>query len=386
MKHFLNNSWSLNPKKRMKQSKSVTLNHNFKLVSLKGAHIFSALSLVLILSISIFSPAQKKDFTMAEAINGMSSKFAIKNLKQLQWMGSSDFYSYVVNTDSEKVVYQVNPINFETKSFTNLDKLNNGLDAVGIKKLSNIPTINFKSQSSFYFTHDNKIIECNSVAGNLAMNKIATLPENAEDIFIDTNKMSVAYTSNDNLYVIYKEGNPIKITKDGTPNLVYGKAVHRNEFGIDKGIFWSPVGNFIAFYKMNQSMVEDYPIVNWNDVPATVKNIKYPFAGRTSHEVTIGVFDCSNGKTIYLETGEPKDQYLTNVSWSPDEQFIYVSIVNRDQNYLKLNKYNAITGQLIKTVLEERNEKYVEPQHLLYFPVCLVESERWIYAFVFIYQ
>ena len=368
MKHFLNNSWSLNLNNKMNLSSSVKLIHNFILVSLNKTQIILALSLVLMLLVSIGTHAQKKDFTMAEAINGMSSKFAIKNLKQLQWMGSSDFYSYVVNTDSEKVVYQVNPINFDTKPYTNLDKLNNGLDAVGIKKLSNIPTINFKSQSSFYFTHDNKIIECNSVAGNLAMNKIATLPENAEDIIIDTNKMSVAYTSNDNLYVIYKEGNPIKITKDGTPNLVYGKSVHRNEFGIDKGIFWSPVGNFIAFYKMDQSMVEDYPIVNWNDVPATVKNIKYPFAGRTSHEVKVGVFDCSNGKTIYLNTGEPNDQYLTNISWSPDEQFIYVSIVNRDQNYLKLNKYNAITGQLIKTVLEERNEKYVEPQHLLYFP------------------
>ncbi|HOZ50631.1 MAG TPA: hypothetical protein PLU17_02130, partial [Chitinophagaceae bacterium] len=203
----------------MNLSSSVKLIHNFILVSLNKTQIILALSLVLMLLVSIGTHAQKKDFTMAEAINGMSSKFAIKNLKQLQWMGSSDFYSYVVNTDSEKVVYQVNPINFDTKPYTNLDKLNNGLDAVGIKKLSNIPTINFKSQSSFYFTHDNKIIECNSVAGNLAMNKIATLPENAEDIIIDTNKMSVAYTSNDNLYVIYKEGNPIKITKDGTPNL-----------------------------------------------------------------------------------------------------------------------------------------------------------------------
>ena len=91
------------------------------------------------------------------------------------------------------------------------------------------------------------------------------------------------------------------------------------EFGIDRGIFFSGEGNYLAFYRMDQSMVEDYPIIDWSTVPATNKFIKYPFAGRTSHQVTLGIYNIKTKETIFVQTGEPKDQFLTNISWSPDE-------------------------------------------------------------------
>jgi dipeptidyl-peptidase-4 len=118
---------------------------------------------------------------------------------------------------------------------------------------------------------------------------------------------------------------------------------------------------------MDQTAVTEYPVVNWSDTPATVKMVKYPFAGNTSHQVTLGLYHINTGKTIYLKTGEPKEQYLTNVTWSPDEKYIYINLVNRAQNHTWLNKYNASTGEFIKTLFEEKNEKYVEPQHPLYF-------------------
>src|SRR5690606_10954787 len=136
---------------------------------------------------------------------------------------------------------------------------------------------------------------------------------------------------------------------------------------IQGGIFFSPNGNYIAFYKMDESMVADYPIINWQKTPAENKNIKYPMAGGTSHQVTIGVFDVANQATTFLKTGEPKDQYLTCVSWSPDEKNIFVGILNREQNHLRMNRYNATTGDYEKILFEEKSEKYVEPQHSLYF-------------------
>lgn len=324
--------------------------------------------LLLLCHVSILTQAQKKNFTMAEAVNGMASKFAVLNMKQLQWMGISDMYSYVVNNDSIKEVYAVNPANFERKTLATLDQLNTALDAKGIKKLTAMPTISFKNQSTFYFTQDNKIVLFTSEGGTLNAELVASLPDDADPVTIDTNKMSVAFISKDNLFVNYKDGKPMQLTKDGSRTIVYGDSIHRNEFGIDDAMFWSPAGNYLAFYRMDQSMVEDYPIVNWNDIPATVVNIKYPFAGRTSHQVTVGVFDCKTGKIVYLKTGEPKEQYLTTVSWSPDEKYVYVSLLNREQNQLKLNRYDAISGEFVKTIFEESSEKYVEPQHPLYFP------------------
>jgi dipeptidyl-peptidase-4 len=159
----------------------------------------------------------------------------------------------------------------------------------------------------------------------------------------------------------------IPVTNDTDPGIVNGKAVHRVEFGIYKGIFWSPKGNYLAFYRKDETMVTDYPLVDIDTRIAEEKDIKYPMAGMKSHEVTLGVYDINNERIHFINTGEPKDQYLTSVTWSPDEQFIFIALLNRDQNHLKLNKYDALTGQLVKTLFEEKDKEWVEPEHELYF-------------------
>ena len=104
---------------------------------------------------------------------------------------------------------------------------------------------------------------------------------------------------------------------------------------------------------MDQSMVTDYPIINWTKRPAQNENIKYPMAGDKSHHVTVGVYNVLTQKTIYIKTGEPAEQYLTNIAWSPDDRYIFIAIVNRQQNVMKLNQYDAATGDFIKTLFEE---------------------------------
>ena len=149
-------------------------------------------------------------------------------------------------------------------------------------------------------------------------------------------------------------------------NVVLGESVHRNEFGINGGLFWSPKANRLAFYRMDQSMVEDYPIVNTKAREAEVRNIKYPMAGMKSHEVTVGVWDCASQKLVYLNTARDtsvheREMYLTNIAWSPDEKYVYIAKVNREQNHMWLEQYDAATGDFVKTLFEETNPRYVEP-------------------------
>ncbi|MFO7613482.1 MAG: DPP IV N-terminal domain-containing protein, partial [Bacteroidales bacterium] len=146
------------------------------------------------------------------------------------------------------------------------------------------------------------------------------------------------------------------------------QSVHRSEFGIKKGTFWSPSGEYLAYYRKDETMVTDYPLVNIDSRIATEENIKYPMAGMTSEEVTLMVFHPVDSSYITLNTGRPADQYLTSITWSPDDQFIYVGILNRGQDHLKLNKYSAKTGELVITLFEEKHDKYVEPLFPLYFP------------------
>jgi dipeptidyl-peptidase-4 len=118
---------------------------------------------------------------------------------------------------------------------------------------------------------------------------------------------------------------------------------------------------------MDQRMVSDYPIIRWGTTPAKAETIKYPMAGGVSHEVTLHVYFPSSKRDVTLQTGMPKDQYLTGVSWSPDEQFIFIGILNRDQNHLWLNQYRADNGAFVKTLFEETSTKYVHPTHGLTF-------------------
>ncbi|MBP6625648.1 MAG: DPP IV N-terminal domain-containing protein [Chitinophagaceae bacterium] len=324
--------------------------------------------ILLLLIISSACYAQQKNFTMQEAVLGMTTTFALKSLKQLQWMGESAMYSYIVSNDSENVIMRVDPANFEAKPVMTLQKMNQLLEGANLQKLASFPVISWISRNSFYIQHANKILIFNTEdSPKKPIEELANLPITAERIELNSDKSAVAYVDKYNLFIAEKEKSPIQLTQDGSKNLLYGTSVHQNEFGITGGIFWSANHNALAFYRMDQSMVEDYPVTNWNEVPAVTKMIKYPFAGRTSHQVTIGVYDIKTAQTIYLKTGEPKDQYLTNVTWSPDEKFIYVSILNRDQNHVWLNQYDAKTGDLVKTLFEETNEKYVEPQHPLVF-------------------
>ena len=178
-----------------------------------------------------------------------------------------------------------------------------------------------------------------------------------------------AFVNGDQLYIrpadFGKED--IQLTTDGSREIVYGRSVHRDEFGIHSGLFWSPDGMRLAFYRMDQSMVTDYPQVNLFTHIATHEPDKYPMAGQTSHEVTVGVYDVATNKTVYLKTGAPKDRYLTNVAWSPDSKTVYILELNRDQNDCRLVSYDAITGDRIAELNRETDAKYVEPQNPIVF-------------------
>ena len=214
--------------------------------------------------------------------------------------------------------------------------------------------------------------------------------QDGEDLLeANTQQNAFAYLKGSNLYVRTfnvapentmtkeKKSHDFQLSADGSREIVYGQSVHRDEFGISKGTFWSPNGERLAFYRMDQSMVTDYPQVNIPEIgfdhPETQSCIatpapdKYPMAGETSHQVTVGVFDCLTGKTIYLKAGDPTDRYFTNITWSPDSKTVYMFEVNRDQNDSRLTAYDAETGEKTGELYRETDEKYVEPLHPIMF-------------------
>ena len=185
-----------------------------------------------------------------------------------------------------------------------------------------------------------------------------------------------AYVRDYQLYVKDAKGEH-KLTTDGSRNIVYGQSVHRDEFGISGGIYWNPQHTLLAFYRMDQSMVSDYPLVDipeldWKPATGESRTAKFapeksPMAGETSHKVTVGVYDVKTGNTLYLKADDPTDRYFTNITWDAEGNTIYMFELNRDQNDCRLVSYNAATGEKIAELYRETDAKYVEPQHPIMF-------------------
>lgn len=322
--------------------------------------------LLVALTFSSVVMAQQKMLTMDDAF--LNRKLQPENLSNLKWIAHSNSYSYTAK--KEGIDYLITG----TATGANTDTLMSAAYFKSIHKDmsdKSFPAITWLSADSFYYAvsdKDNTIYEVYHISAKKE-NLSNLVPANGEDIDIADNAMNIAYTYRNNLYMATRGGKQLKITNDNETGLdiVNGKGAHRQEFGITKGTFWSPAGNAIAFYRIDQSKVMNYPLVEISQRPAKDSIIKYPMAGSTSQSVTVGVYNISTQKLIYLKTGEPYEQYLTNISWSPDGKQIYISVLNRDQNHMWLNKYDAETGEFIKTLFEEKDDKYVEPLNPLMF-------------------
>ena len=179
---------------------------------------------------------------------------------------------------------------------------------------------------------------------------------------------NVAWLQENNIRITTPSGQILEVTNDENKAIVNGSDyVHRQEFGIDRGMWWNEKGTQLAYYRKDETMVANYPLTNWNEREATNKDIKYPMAGMTSENVTLVIYDVASGKKVTIQTGEPKDQYLTMVSWEPTGKHIFIGILNREQNHLKFNKYDVATGAFVKTLFEKKATTWVEPQHALTF-------------------
>lgn len=305
--------------------------------------------------------AQNKLFTL-EDLNFGGTNYA--NLRPqnmwLTWWGEK-----LVQTDVEECYAIDTKTGKKTKLFT-LDEVNTWAgsnDETYVRHLMNAtfpypdqPLVMLGNMKAVILLDFNakKIVWQDSIAGQQAYDWNAT-------------SRATAWVENDQLYVVDGQGKKHQLSTDGSREIVYGQSVHRNEFGIRKGTFWSPDGQRLALYRMDQSMVTDYPQVNVFPRSATYEPDKYPMAGMTSHKVTVGVFDLKSGKTVYLQAGDPTDRYFTNIAWSPDSKTVYMFELNRKQNDCRLVSYDATSGAKIAELNRETSPKYVEPQNPIVF-------------------
>ena len=307
----------------------------------------------LAFTVSVF--AQNKMLSSKQLMAG--SLYPRATMRGVQFVGNTNQIAYIQDT-----VLYIGQAG-KAKSCLTLSQLNKVLAASEMSALSYMPSVKVLNSKEIRFNHSGKVLQYNLTKRTLTT--VANYPtENVAHSDMEEHGYKTAYTVNNNLYV-YNRGKVISI-EAADQDVVFGQSVHRNEFGIEKGTFWSPNGTLLAFYRMDQSMVTDYPLVNTTARIAREQPFKYPMAGMKSHEVTVGILNTANDSVYYLDTRHDesvaeRENYLTNISWDPNEEYIYIAKINREQNHMWLERYYAADGEFDTVLFEEQNSRYVEP-------------------------
>ena len=321
------------------------------------------LTLLALITLSTTLMAQKQ-FTLEDLnFGGTNYKNMTPGDRTLLWWGDR-----LVHVEAS-ACYTVNPSNGKESPLLTAADLNRSIEAAGGDE-----TATLQGAVSFPYPDQPLALVTGTKAYTLYNFKTRRVEcriaktGNEQAVAWNAKSRLLACVTGDNLYVGGKQ-----LTTDGSRDIVYGQSVHRNEWGIDGGLFWSPDGKLLAYYRMDQSMVTDYPEVNIPEVDDSTHRIatpapeKYPMAGQASHKVTILVYNTASGRSVQLQAGDPTDRYFTNVAWSPDSKTIYVFELNRDQNDCRLVSYDATTGGKIAELYRETDPKYVEPLHPIVF-------------------
>lgn len=310
-----------------------------------------------------FTQAQKT-LSLEDAVTGQWSKFKPKSLNTSGFKGSSDTLVYLDNYTSLKAI---TPSNATPVILMDLSDVNALMKAEKKEKMDYFPyNYEWADGQHIYFEQDHNVYFVNLTSKTI-VHKIK-LNDAAELVEIHADSRRAAFNIQNNIYISIGDTDAVAVTHDTDLGIVNGSDyTHRQEFGINKGMFWSPQGHYLAWYRKDETMVTEYPLTHTDTRIAEVAPIRYPMAGMTSEQVTLGVYEVSTGETIFIKTGLPADQFLTAISWDPSEKYVYIGLLNREQNHLQLNKYDISTGNKIQTLFEEKNDRYVEPENPLYF-------------------
>ncbi len=321
---------------------------------------FTTLTIIFFLVISV--AAQTKSLTLEDATLGRATIFNPEDIQGLKWRDNGRF-TFIKNRTQ---LVQATVKDARQTDLINLEELNRILSANNIPALPVFSGYEWITPSLLKINPRGFIVMLNMDTKKIFAQ--LQYPENAANLHYNDKTGDLAYTIENNVFINTKDGKTIQVTKDDNKGIINGSNyVHRQEFGIKEGLFWSTNGKALAYYRKDETMVADYPLVDVTTRIAALKPVKYPMAGETSEQVTLNIFYPTTGKIISIRPMGQKDDYLTHIGWDPNDRFIYIAELNRAQNHLHFNKYDAETGALVTTLFEEKNKKWVEPENDMVF-------------------
>lgn len=358
---------------------------------------------LLIISVAIGTGrlfGQQRYLNMEDAVLQQRNRLWPETLRQFQWRPNTSMYSYMRLDDTLRIVESSSGKRVDALS---IKALKHRFERLGVEAPYSWHGYTWINEHwlQLWFPEGEVLVSADGTQVEMGWR----IPEGADNLHVSPRTVGaqagrpdappqqewLQYNIGQRIELINRKGGRRVVTADTAVGIVNGRAVHRNEFGCNDGIFWSPNGERLAFYRMDESMVAEYPLVEIGEGIAKAKPIRYPMAGKASHHVTMGIYSVADDRVVWLQTQGAADHYLTNPAWSPDGDFLYLAELNGGQDTMRLNCYDARTGAFCHELFRETSPQYVEPLHPLEFVpggkgLFVWQSQRTGHNHLYLYQ
>ena len=321
---------------------------------------YSIVLLFSLLFVNVAVLAQQKELTLKDAVLNQYRAYYPDRVNGFQWIPNTD--CYVFASRNYQTLYKSSVGGKKDTQWYTIQQVNEALGS----QLSSFFGLEWKNENEFFISDGLNWYVFDTASGKGKM--LHGLDESAEHTEFHQSTQNIAFTKGNNVYINTGDGLKLIVTDNADKNIVSGQSIARNEFGISKGMFWSPNGQHLAFYEKDESEVHDYPLLDINQTPGELVSIKYPMAGQKSEKPRVGIFHLATKQTVFISPRGASDDYLTNLAFTPDNNFVVIAEVNRAQDHMWLNVYEVKSGKFVRTLLEETNDRWVEPEHPAFFP------------------
>ena len=326
---------------------------------MKNYFVFSLLFISLALN------AQKRDVTLADIWS--DGTFAAESVYGLRSMNNGLHYTSLEDGKINKYGYEKEGLIETILSEDELKPSGNG-ESISIDEYQFSPDeskVLISTETEKIYRHSTREIY---YIFDLKTKKLSKLTDDkVRYATFSPDGKNIAYVKRNNLFVanIAPETSRSSImtrniTSDGVFNKIINGAtdwVYEEEFAFDKAFFWSPDGEKIAFYRFDETEVEQFSMDVYGTLYPSQDVFKYPKAGEVNAKVTIHVYNSETQKTTPIDLG--KYEYIPRIKWTKSNNSLSVQRMNRHQNVLDLILINT-SDYSQNIILNETTETYID--------------------------
>lgn len=177
----------------------------------------------------------------------------------------------------------------------------------------------------------------------------------------------VSFIRGGNLYVedLSMQRRERALTRDGNDKIFNGRLdwVYQEELygrGNFGAYWWSPDSMKIAFLRLDETPVPDFPVVDHIPLDQIVEHTPYPKAGDPNPIVKLGIANAAGGDLTWVDISKyrPEDLLIVRVGWFPDGKNVWFQAQNREQTFLELDQ--AQSDGRARLILREQSKTWVE--------------------------